>query len=57
MRALVPQIGMTEVIYHKNVYILLIDDVTLTVYKVMIFNIRSPLMKTLDRNVKTLGRA
>ena len=25
---------MTEVIYHKNIYILLVDDVTLTVYKV-----------------------
>ena len=38
---------MTEVIYHKNIYILLVDEVTLTVYK-NIFNIRSPLMKTLD---------
>ena len=47
---------MTEVIYHKNIYILLVDDVTLTVYKVMSFNIRTPLMKTLDRSVETLGR-
>ena len=38
-------------IYHKNIYILLVDDVTLTVYKVMSFNIRSPLMKTRDRSV------
>ena len=56
MRALVLYIGMTEVIYHKNIYILLVDDVTLTVYKVMSFNIRSPLMKTLDRSGETLGR-
>ena len=51
-------IEMTEVIYHKckNIYILLVDDVTLTVYKVMSFNIRSPLIKTLDRSVETLGR-
>ena len=47
---------MTEVIFHKNIYILLVDDVTLTVYKVMSFNIRSPLTKTLDRSVETLGR-
>ena len=56
----------TELIYNntallcfshmKNIYILLVDGVTLTVYKVMIFNIRSPLTKTLDRSVKTLGR-
>ena len=46
MRALVPWIGMTEVIYLKNIYILLVDDVTLTVHKVMIF-------KTLDRSVET----
>ena len=46
---------MTEVIYHKNIYILLVDDVTLTVYKVMSYNIRSPLMKTLDRKIETLG--
>ena len=45
---------MTEVIYHKNIYILLLDDVTLTVYNVMSFNpIRSPLMKTLDRSSET----
>ena len=56
MRALVPSIEMTEVIYHKNIYILLVDEVTLTVYKVMSFNIRSPLMKTLDRSVEMLGR-
>ena len=56
MQALVPSIGMTEVIYHKNIYILLVDDVISTVYKVMSFNIRSPLMKTLDRSVETLGR-
>ena len=43
------------VIYHKNIYILLADDVTLTVNKDMNFNIRSPLMKTLDRSVETLG--
>ena len=36
IRSLVP--GMTEFIYHKNIYILLVDDVTLTVYKVMSFN-------------------
>ena len=45
---------MTEVIYHKNIFILLVDDVTLTVYKVVSFNTRSPLMKTLDRSVETL---
>ena len=39
-----------------NIYILLVDDVTLTVYKVMSSNIRSPLMKTLGRSVETLGR-
>ena len=50
MRALLSKIGMTEVIYHKNIYILLVYDVTLTVCKVTSFNIRSPLMKTLDRN-------
>ena len=47
---------MTEVIYHKNIYILLVDDVTLTAHKVVSFNIRPPLMKTLDRSVETLGR-
>ena len=47
---------MTEVVYRKIIYILLVDDVTLTVYKVMSFNIRSPLMKTLDGSVETLGR-
>ena len=51
-----PSIEMTEVIYHKNIYILLVDDVTLTAYKVMSFNIRSPLMKTLDWSVETLSR-
>ena len=56
MRALVPYIGMMEVIYHQNIYILLVGDITLTVYKVMSFNTRSPLMKTLDCNVKILGR-
>ena len=56
MRALVPSIGMTEVIYHKNIYILLVDEVTLTAHKVVSFNIRPPLMKTLDRSVETLGR-
>ena len=35
-------IGMMEVIYRKNIYILLVDEVTLTVYKVMIFNIKYP---------------
>ena len=44
------------IIYHKNIYILLVDDVTLTVYKVMSSNIRSSLMKTLGRGVETLGR-
>ena len=48
-------IGMTEVIYHKSIYILLVDDVTLTAYKVVSFNIRPPLMKTLNRSVETLG--
>ena len=47
---------MAEVIYRKNSYILLVDDVILTVYKVMSFNIRSPLLKTQDRSVETLGR-
>ena len=56
MRALVPLIGMTEIIYHKNIYILLVDEVTVTVYKFMSFNIRSLLMKTLDRSVETLDR-
>ena len=40
----------------KSIYILLVDDVTLTAYKVVSFNIRPPLMKTLDRSVETLGR-
>ena len=39
----------------KNMYILLVGDVTLIAYKVMSFNIRSPLMKTLDRSVETLA--
>ena len=47
---------MTEVIYHKNIYILVADDVALKVYKVMSFNIRSSLTKALDRSVETLGR-
>ena len=47
---------MVEVIYHKNIYILLVDDVTLKVYKVMTFNIRSPIIKTPDQSVETLGR-
>ena len=34
----------------------LVDDVTLTVYKVMIFNLRLLLMRTLDRSAETLGR-
>ena len=38
------------------IYILLVDDVTLTAYKAVSFNIRPPLMKTLDRSVETLGR-
>ena len=33
-----------------------VDDVTLTAYKVVSFNIRPTLMKTLDRSVETLGR-
>ena len=33
-----------------------VGDVPLTVYKVMSFNIRSPLIKTLDRSVEKLGR-
>ena len=49
-------VGMTTAIYHKNIYILLADYVMLTVYKVTILNIRSPLMKTLDWSVETLGR-
>ena len=56
MRALVPYMEITEVIYHKNIYVWLVDDFTLTVYKVTSFNIRSPVMKTLDRSVETLGR-
>ena len=47
---------MTEVIYHKNIYMLLVDDVTLTVCKVTSFNIRSSLLKTLDRTVEAFGR-
>ena len=46
---------MTELIYDKNIYILLVDYVPLTGYKVMSFNIRLHLMKTLDRSVETLG--
>ena len=46
---------MAEVLYRKISYILLVDDVILTVYKVMSFNIRSPLLKTQDRSVETLG--
>ena len=38
------------------VKVTLVDDVTLTAYKVVSFNIRPPLMKTLDRSVETLGR-
>ena len=51
-----PQIKMTEVIYHKNIYILLVDDVILTLYKDISCIIRSPLMKTLDWSVETLDR-
>ena len=47
---------LTEVIYHKSIYMLLVNNVTLTAYKVVSFNIRPPLMKTLDRSVETLGR-
>ena len=56
MRALVFQIRMTEIICHKNIYILLVDDITLTVYKVTSFKIRSSLMKTLDWSVEKLSR-
>ena len=45
-----------EDIYHKNIYILLVDDVTLTVYKIM--SLKVFLKKktiTLDRNVETFG--
>ena len=56
MRALVPYIGMTKVIYYTSIYILLVNDVTLTAHKVVSFNIRPPLTKTLDRSVETLGR-
>ena len=48
-------IGMTEAIYQKNIYMSLVADVMLRVYKNSCFNIRSPLMKTLDRSVETLG--
>ena len=40
----------------QEYFILLADDFTLTIYKVMSFNIRSALVKTLDRSVETLGR-
>ena len=56
MRVFVPLIGMTEAIYQKNIYISLVADVILRVYKDPRFNIRSPLMKTLDWSVEMLGR-
>ncbi len=49
-------IEMTEVIYHKNISTLLANDVTSWVYKKPRCNFRSPLMKTLDWSVETLGR-
>ena len=48
--------GLTEVVYRKNISILLVDNGTLPAYKVMSFNIRSLLIKTLDWSVETLGR-
>ena len=56
MRVFVSKIGMTDAIYQKNIYISLAADVMLRVYKNPRFNNRSPLMKTLDRSVETLGR-
>ena len=41
---------------HEYLYfVAMVDDVTVTVYKVTSFNIRSPLMKTLDRSAETLA--
>jgi hypothetical protein len=48
--------GMTVVIYHQNISTLLADDVILRVYKKPRCDFRSPLMKTLDWSVETLGR-
>ena len=57
MQVFVPSIWMTEAIYQKNIYISLVADVMLRVYKDPRINIRSPLMKkTLDRSVDMLGR-
>ena len=44
MQVFVPLIGMTEAIYQKNIYISLVADVMLRVYKDPGFNIRSSLM-------------
>ena len=55
-RVFLPWIGMTKAIYQKNIYISLVADIMLRVYTDLIFNIRSPLMKTLDQSVETLGR-
>ena len=55
-RVFVPWIGTTEAIYQKNIYISLVADCMLTVYKDPRLNIWPPLMKTLDRSVETLGR-
>jgi hypothetical protein len=48
--------GMTVVIYHQNISTLLADDVIPRVYKKPRCDFRSPLMKTLDCSVETLGR-
>ena len=56
MQVFVPLTGMTEAIDQKNIYISLVSYVMLRVYKDPRFNVRSPLKKTLDRSVETVGR-
>ena len=56
MRVFVPGIRMTDAICQKNIYISLVADVMLRVYKNLRFNMRLPLMNKLDRSVETLGR-
>ena len=49
-------VEMTVVIYHKSISSLLANGVTSWVYKKRRCDFRSPLMKTLDWSVETLGR-
>ena len=49
------RIGMTVPICQRNIYISLAGDVIPWVFKKHNCNFRSPLMKTLDWSVETLG--